>query len=208
MSIKNNKGQALIEILIGLSVGAILIGGATAAVVAILRSNLQSKNFQIASSLSRELTDDVKTVVEADWHSIYNLSKGSETQYYVAASGTILLILPGTTTTLAGGVTFTKFFSLENASRLAGGISTDPAATDDPSTQKITSHVQWSGAGQTPEVALVVYLTRWRNIISRQTDWSGGNGQAGPIIEFNNRFASSTGVDYSSSTGSIFIEGF
>lgn len=202
------RGQALIEILIGLAVGGILIGGATAAVVAILRSNMESKNFQTASSLSQELIDDAKTLAEADWHNVYNLSKGPGTQYYVAASGTVLAVFPGATTTLAGNVAYAKFFSIENVSRLAGDISVSPSAVDDPSTQKITSHVQWLSAGKTLEVPITVYLTRWRNAISRQTDWSGGSSQAEPIIEFGNQFASSTNIDYSSSSGSIIIQGF
>jgi len=199
----NNQGQALIEILIGLFVAGILITAATAAVVVTLRSNLESKNFQAASSLNQELIDDTKTVSEADWHNIYippGNNKGSNTQYYVAASGTILIILPGTATTTVGNIVYTKFFSIENTSRLNGGISTDLSAIDDPSTQKITSHVQWSSGGRTAEVVSTVYLTRWRNIVSRQTDWVGGSGQEGPVNEFNQRFTTSTGIYYSSSS--------
>ena len=206
--INNNKGQALIEILVGLSVGAILIGGATAAVVAILRSNLESKNFQAASSLSQELLDEAKTIAEAKWHDIYDLSKGSDTQYYIAASGTVFAVFDGTTTTLVGNITYTKFFSIENVSRLSDDISTDPGAINDPSTQKITSHIQWTSGGRTPDVSLVFYLTRWRNLISQQTDWSGGAGQTGPVSEFTDQFASSTSIDFSSSSGSIIIQGF
>ncbi|MDP3052843.1 MAG: prepilin-type N-terminal cleavage/methylation domain-containing protein [bacterium] len=208
MRIKNNKGQALIEILVGLAVGAILIGGATAAIVAILRSNLESKNFQAASSLSQELLDDAKTMAEADWHNIYNLSKGSGTQYYVAASGTVLAVFSGTTTTLVGNITYTKFFSIEDVGRDSSNTIVASGGTDDPSTQKITSHAQWPSAGKTSDVPLIVYLTRWRNIISQQTNWSGGVGQTEPVLEFSNQFASSTGIDYSSSTGSIIIQGF
>lgn len=208
MSIKNHKGQALIEILIGLFVAGILIGTATIAIVMVLRSNLESRNFQTASSLSQELMDGLKTVAEADWHSIYNLGKGVGTQYYVAASGTALAILPGTTTTVVANITYTKFFSIENVSRLNGTISTDPSAVDDPSTQKIINHIQWPSVGRTAEVAFGVYLTRWHNSISRQSDWSEGTGQEGPITEFNKKFSTSTGIDYTSSTGSIIIQGF
>lgn len=200
MSIKNNKGQALIEILIGLFVAGILISAATAAVMVTLRSNLESKNFQIASSLNQELMDSVKIVSEADWHYIYNLGKGSGTRYYIAASGTTLIILPNTTSTTVGNIVYTQFFSIENTSRLNGDISTDPAAVDDPSTQKIVSHVQWPSGGHTPEVVSTIYLTRWRNIISRQTDWTGGSDQEGPLNEFNQRFVTSTGIYYASSS--------
>jgi len=200
------RGQALIEILIGLFVAGILISAATAAVVVTLRSNLESKNFQAASSLNQELIDDVKVVAEADWHNIYGSvpiiirDKGPNTQYYVAASGTALIILPGTTSTTIGNIVYTKFFSIENTSRLNGDISTSPSAIDDPSTQKIVSHVQWRSGGRTSEVVSTVYLTRWRNIVSRQTDWAGGAGQEGPLNEFSQRFTTSTGIYYSSSS--------
>ena len=204
----NSRGQALIEILIGLFIAGILVSAATAAVVVALRSNLETKNFHTASALNQKLIDDVKTVAEADWHNIYNLTKGSDTQYLVAASGTVLVILPGATTTTVGNITYTQFFSIENVKRLNGSISDDPAAIDDSSTQKIISRVRWPSAGRTPEVISTVYLTRWRNLISRQTDWSGGSGQEGPISEFNQKFASSSGINYSSGTDSIIIQGF
>jgi len=199
----NKQGQALIEILIGLFVAGILISAATAAVVVTLRSNLESKNYQAASSLGQELMDDAKTVAEADWHNIYippGNNKGPNTKYFVAASGTALIILPGTATTTIGNIVFNKFFSIENTSRLNGNISTDSLALDDPSTQKITSYIQWLSGGRTAEVVSTVYLTRWRNIVSRQTDWIGGFGQEGPLNEFNQRFSTSTGIYFSSSS--------
>ena len=202
------KGQALIEILIGLAVAGTLIGAATTALVAILRSGLETKNFQIASSLGQELMDNVKTVAEADWHNIYNLSKGQNTQYRAMASGTASIIFSGVATSTVGNITYTKFFSIDNVKRLSGIISVDFLAVDDPSTQKIVSHIQWPSASRTAEAVLTVYLSRWRNLISRQTDWSGGSGQAGPVPELNKKFASSTDIDYSSSTGSIIIQGF
>ncbi|OGG42940.1 hypothetical protein A3G50_00165 [Candidatus Jorgensenbacteria bacterium RIFCSPLOWO2_12_FULL_42_11] len=204
----STTGQALVEILIGLAVAGTLIGAATTALVAILRSGLETKNFQIASSLGQELMDNVKTVAEADWRDIYDLSKGQNTQYYAMASGTASIIFSGVATSTVGNITYTKFFSVENVKRLSGIISVDFLAVDDPSTQKIVSHVQWPSAGRTAEAVLTVYLSRWRNSISRQTDWSGGSGQTGPVSELNKKFASSTGIDYSSSTGSIIIQGF
>lgn len=204
---KKKAGQALIEILIGLSIVGILVGAATAAVIVALRSNLESKNFQTASALSQKILDDVKTVAEADWHNIYNLNKGSSVHYYIAASGTALAVFPpGVTTTTVGNITYTRFFSIENVNRDDSGNIAASGGAEDPSTQKIVSHTQWPSAGKTSEAALTVYLTRWRNLISQQTDWSGGPGQEGPISEFNQKFASSTGIDYSSSTGSIIIQ--
>jgi len=203
-----NQGQALIEILIGLFIAGILISAATAAVVVALRSNLETKNFQTASALSQKLIDDVKTVAEADWHNIYNLTKGPDTQNFAAASGTALAIIPGTTTTAVGNITYTQFFSIENVNRDGAGNIVTSGGAEDSSTQKITSRVRWPSAGRTSEVVLTVYLTRWRNLISQQSDWSGGSGQEGPISEFNQKFSTSTGINFSTSTGSIIIQGF
>jgi type II secretory pathway pseudopilin PulG len=206
----NHQGQALIEVLIGLFIVGILVGAATTAVIVALRSNVESKNFQAASALSQKMLDDVKTVAEGDWHDIYNLTdknpSSPDNKYYLAASGTALAVFPGATTTIIGNITYTRFFSIEDVKRFNGSISSEPLAIDDPSTQKIVGHTQWLSAGQTSEAALTGYLTRWRNLISQQTDWSGGPGQEGPLSEFNQKFVSSTGIDFSSSTGSIIIQ--
>jgi type II secretory pathway pseudopilin PulG len=203
----NKKGQALIEVLVGLTIVGILVGTATVAVIVSLRSNLQNKNFQAASSLSQKMLDDIKTVAEGNWQNIYSLTKGSGNQYYIAASGTALAVFSGATTTIVGNFTYTQFFSVENVNRDANGNIAE-SGINDPSTQKIVSHSQWPNAGQTSEVALSVYLTRWRNLVSRQTGWSGGSGQDGPISEFNQKFSTSSNINFSSSTDSIKIQGF
>ncbi|MBI2591417.1 MAG: prepilin-type N-terminal cleavage/methylation domain-containing protein, partial [Candidatus Brennerbacteria bacterium] len=91
-----NNGQALVEILVGLSIGAILIGVLTGAVAVALKSNVQIKNFQAASSFAQELVDEIRIVSEAKWNDIYNLSpKGTSTNYFIIASGTNLAVIPG-----------------------------------------------------------------------------------------------------------------
>src|SRR3989304_6109207 len=63
-------GQSLIEILIGIAIGAILIGGAATTITLTLRSNVQNKNIQTASSLSQAILDKVTVYADADWHNI------------------------------------------------------------------------------------------------------------------------------------------
>ncbi|MCX7589930.1 MAG: hypothetical protein N2Z85_03280, partial [Patescibacteria group bacterium] len=50
---------------------------------------------------------------------------------------------------------------------------------------------------------LTTYITRSKNVILNQTDWSGGGGQTGPITSTNSMFATSTNIDFSTTTGSI-----
>ncbi len=107
---------------------------------------------------------------------------------------------------------FTRYFSIENTCRSATASSTidtspcDSGFFEDPSTQKVTAAVNWVTTQTIAELKLTEFLTRWKNEVFRQADWSGGAGQEGPISEPNNRFASSTGVDISSS-GLIKIQG-
>jgi len=113
---------------------------------------------------------------------------------------------------------FVRYFYVENVSRELCGVGdiTSEATTtcssgagsagaaNDPSTQKITVSISWPQGGL---VSKTEYLTRTRNNVFVQTDWSGGAGQEGPITSANNQFSSSTRVDYSTSTGSIRMQG-
>ncbi len=99
---------------------------------------------------------------------------------------------------------FTRYFYVENVCRtsdasssISGVAPCGGGSGDDPSTQKVTSVVQWvtgAGAGIT---TLSDYLTRWKNVIFLQNDWSGGPGASGPVTTPGNTFASSSDVNYS-----------
>lgn len=102
---------------------------------------------------------------------------------------------------------FTRFFNVENVNRLGDDIVTS-GGSDDPSTQKITSRVQWTAIDKTPEVKIATYLTRWRNFVFHQTDWSGGSGQDGPFTAPGAVFSTSTNTDYSGAPGSLKAQGF
>jgi len=220
----NVRGQSLVEILIAIAVGAILIGGVTTAIVPILKSNYETKNVQIANSLVQEYLDNLQSLAESNWQIIYNppAAKGPSSQFYLRATSTTYEILSGTTSTIIEGRTFTRYFSIENVNRNlcgAGDVTTDAITScssgpgsvgvaDDPSTQKITMTVSWQSGGSNPSVQKTQYLTRSRNKVFVQTNWSGGPGQEGPITSENNQFATSSNIDATSTPGSIKIQGF
>jgi len=219
--LKTTRGQSLVEIMIAVGIAAILLGGATAAIIPILRSNLETRNVQITNLLAQEYLDNLESLAESDWHLIYNppSSKGPSSQFYLRATTTTFEIISGTTSTVVEGRTFTRYFSIENVNRDlcgAGDITTNASTTctsgpgavgvtDDPSTQKITVSISWP---ENRSLSKIQYLTRSVNRVFRQTDWSGGPGQEGPITTENNLFTSSDGINYSSTTGSIKIQGF
>ncbi len=214
--LKTIKGQSLIEIIIAMAVGGLLIGAAVTTIVPMLRSNLETKNIQIATSLDQEYLDAIKNLAESNWFNIYSppSAKGPSSQFYLRATSTTYEIVSGTTSTVIEGRTFNQYFSIENVSRNfcgSGDITTTsttacssgPGAvgvSDDPSTQKITATVSWP---DNRSISRSQYLTRNRNKVFVQTDWSGGPNQEGPITLENNKFANSSNINYTTSAGSI-----
>ncbi|MDO8557463.1 MAG: LamG domain-containing protein [Candidatus Jorgensenbacteria bacterium] len=91
----NRVGQSLVEVLIGLSVGAIIIGGATIAISSVLRSNVGIERNQSASTIGQELIDKVNAWSGESWQNLYGLTKGTSTQYYLNASSSRLFVVQG-----------------------------------------------------------------------------------------------------------------
>ncbi len=95
IKLKAKDGQSLIEVLIGLAIGAILIGASTLGIVFILRSSTSTQNLQSGSQLTQELVDRMRSVADAAWQDLYGLTKGTSTAYFVAASGTKQIVIEG-----------------------------------------------------------------------------------------------------------------
>ena len=101
---------------------------------------------------------------------------------------------------------FTRYFYVENVNRDTGGDIVTSGGTEDPTTQKVTAVLQWDTSQGTQEFTFFEYMTRWRNRVFHQSDWSGGSGQDSVITVPNERFASSSGVD-TATPGQFRIEG-
>ncbi len=206
--LRKTSGQSLIEILVGIAVGVIIIGGVTATIAITLRSNVQNKNIQTATSLSQELLDKLTDFAGANWHKIDALS-GS---HYLQTAGTTFAATAGSDTTVLEGITFTRSFTIENVSR---DPTTDTiesvynAANNDPSTKKAVVLITWPVGPDTAQVSLNKFLTRSKNLIFHQTDWSGAAGQAGPFTVPNNGYDFKTAsVNTTGVPGSIKVVEF
>ncbi len=197
----------MIEILIGITVAGILISGAVLTITVSLRSNVQNKNIQSATSLGQELLDKTSVYTEGGWLNIYSLEK-SPTQYHLATSGPSFIASSGAEAIELDGISFTRYFVLENVNRNSDGNIVTSGGADDPSTQKITVVVSWPEGGDTPTTSFNKYLTRGHNLVFRQTDWSGGSGQTGPITAPNGRYDTATDIDDMGQPGSIKVQGF
>ncbi|MGC8775800.1 MAG: type IV pilus modification PilV family protein [Minisyncoccia bacterium] len=197
---KLNQGQSLIEILVALAVGIIFVLGTIIAVQMSLKTNKDSERIQTSAVLARELMDNIKIFAESDWHNIYNLATTSANHYYLNTTSSPFTVTSGEENITIGTTTYIRYFYVDDVYRDSNGKITLSGGTFDPSTKKITIGYKWSGAN---DRFLITYLTRSKNNIFNQTDWSGGGGQTGPITSTNNKFDTSTGIDFSTTTGSI-----
>lgn len=233
------KGQSLVEIIVAIAVAGVLIGGTTMLISVVLQESKQIKITNAADNLAQEYLDKLQSISEGDWHKIYCLPTVSNClvitdkekyAYYLNSSNNVtnsgvLVVNVGTqyasldlkeieTTGGTGLTKFYRYFIVENVNRGAdtSGDIVTTGGYDDPSTQKITAVVLRDNGAEV--IRKSQYLTRHRNIIFNQTDWSGGPGQTdfppinppekiGTII--NNRFDSivsnldpnNEGIDYS-----------
>jgi len=199
------SGQSLVEIIIGIGIAAIIIGGAAATIGLTLRSNVQTKNVQIGTGFAQELLNQLTDFTGANWHNLYSLNR-APSQYHLTSSGGTLVSASGQQSLPpVEGIAYSRYFTVESVSRDASGNveSVYNSANDDPSTQKAVVTVSWPVGPDTQTVVLHKILTRSRNLLFHQTDWSGGGGQPGPITAVNNRYDAGAGVLINSPVGSI-----
>lgn len=95
IDIKSEGGQLLIEILISLLVGGMFILGATIGVVSIVRYSFETRGNQAASSFAYDTINAIENIADNDWHSIFNLSKGQASHYFLVPKATSSIIAAG-----------------------------------------------------------------------------------------------------------------
>ncbi len=205
------SGQSLVEILIAVAIGVILIGGAVAIIAPTLKISAETNESKIGASLGRELFEKLRVVAQADWHNIDGLATGTVNIFYVSSTGTIFNIIPGFEEIVVATTTYTRFFYIEDACRdvITNNVSGTPPCVgfleDDPATKKATVVYRWPMSATN---TFATIFTRNRTRIFRQTDWSGGAYQLGPVTSSFLGFATSSNLNFSSSAGSVFINEF
>ncbi|MEK7506322.1 MAG: LamG domain-containing protein [Patescibacteria group bacterium] len=103
--LRDESGQSLMEIIVSLSIGAVLIGTASFGIAFMLRSTSTNQNLGTASQVTQGLLNNVQTFANSEWQNIYGLSKGSSNQYFLVASGTSYFAVAGREGLLSNDVT-------------------------------------------------------------------------------------------------------
>lgn len=172
---KQNKGALLLELLVVISLLAIILTVGANGVFLSMRSNKVSGERDVASGLASESIEAVRATTEEDWQNIYGLTKSSG-HYYPAQSSGKWILTSGDGTVTLNGIDYTRYVTIDNVSRDATTRNVQDTYSntdDDPSTQKVTATVSWTGG---VPVVMSEYFFRWKNMICNQTDWSGGVG--------------------------------
>lgn len=171
---KKNAGSLLFELLIVISLLAVILSVGANAVYLSLRSNQISGERDIAGALASESLEAVRAVTEENWHNIYSLTKN--THYYPSEQAGKWILNAGDENVNINNIIFTRYVTIENVSRdnLSRNIlNSYDSYGDDPSTQKVTVTVTWPGGNP---IIISEYFFRWKNKICNQSDWSAGQG--------------------------------
>ncbi|OGI63102.1 hypothetical protein A2818_01665 [Candidatus Nomurabacteria bacterium RIFCSPHIGHO2_01_FULL_40_12] len=173
--IKTQKGALLLELLIVISLVAVILSVGTNAVFLSLRSNKIGGERDVANALASEVLEAVRAATEENWQNIYGLIKSSQ-HYQIATSSGKWVLNTGDEAISLNGIDYTRYVTIDNVSRDDTTRSVQNSyvsADDDPGTQKVTVTVSWSDGNP---VVLYEYFFRWKNKVCNQTSWTGGVG--------------------------------
>lgn len=206
MKINSIRGQSLVEILIAVGISATLIGSVVSTYVVSLNSNANARLSAIGTELAQETFDNVKAISEAEWNTIYGVTKGSP--YHLSLGAQTFTLDPGSEDISVDDVTYTRSLTVDNTLRGGGGDIVSVGGTDDPSTQRVTVTVSWLGTGSQRQTKMSGYISRTKNISIRLTNWDAGPGNAGPFVSQTTGYSESDNVDYSTLPGVIKLLNF
>lgn len=197
-------GQSLLEVIIALAVGTITILAAITALSLVLRIGSQDILLQKATFLEQNTIDNLTVTVERDWQQIANTTEGQNYRLATTSSQGLFTISAGTNIITIEEVAYMTFFRVSSVTRDSSGKLASGA--NDPSTKKVDVFVTWLFRGETATSTVIKYVTRTRNSVFRQTDWSGGASSTDPVsVKSNNLFYEALNVDFGSEPGSIKI---
>lgn len=202
----SEKGQSLMDILVGTAIGVILIFAAVSAIAPALKTGTQAASTQTAAWLASGLLDNVKAWTDADWHNILGVATGTTNKYFLITSSSPYVATSGIESIMVSSTVYSRYFYVSDVFRVSSGSITTSGGSYDPSTKQVTVVSGWT-AGTTSTVS--EYLTRNRENVYNQTDWTSGTttDPNAVVSSVNYQFASSTNINFGGTPGSIIVTG-
>ena len=205
LRLRSAGGQALMELLVSLGVGTLILGSVAGITAVILQTNSEIRKMKTATDLAQELIDNVRIYADSNWKTAYELEKGAGNQYYIDISGAYAATA-GSENVTVDEVIYNRYFYLDDVSRADSDNSiVDAGGTNDPATQKITVMITWDGNSE--GLVFNEYLSRYRNFVIHQSDWSGGYTADSPLSIAGDIFSTSTAAEVGTE-GEMKIEGY
>jgi type II secretory pathway pseudopilin PulG len=210
--LKTQNGSLLLELLIVISLIAIIVSVSANATFLSMKSNKASGNRDNASALASETLEATRSVIEEDWQNIYGLTKSTQHYYptstYVAGKWSLRpTVIPTDEQVVINGVTYTRYLTVDNVSRDSTTRNIQniySSADDDPSTQKVTVIVSWP-AGET--VTISEYFFRWKNKVCGQPGWTTQDANNTLVgCAGTSYYTKDTGIDLTTTPGSIQLK--
>lgn len=125
---RSRHGQSLMELLIGMALGALFIIGSAVIIVPSLQTNKQVASVQIQAQLADELLNNVKSWGTGNWNNLSALATGTANPYYLNTSSSPFTIgSPATTSTAT--IAFVQSTSTPNYLGVSSPSLTFPANT-------------------------------------------------------------------------------
>lgn len=209
------RGALLIELLMALSILAIILSLAAQSMFVSLQSEKTARDRDAAVGLLAETLEAVRAVSDERWRDLYDLTKGSQ-HYYTLQSDAKWSIAIGDEAVTVSDTQYSRYFVIEDVNRCADigpdgayGIASSTACTpannylDDPGTQKVTAVVSW---GEGSFISASEYLFRWRNSVCKQTDWSGLYNSGNTVLSCGTGRFDTVDSSISTSTGTLKLE--
>ena len=201
---RGNSGQALVEVIIAATVIIVVAVAISQTISTTLQSISSAKAQLTAVFLSRGDVEATRAVVREDWYNISTLTT-STGMYVPTVSGSKWVLSNGSTTVTLNGIVYSHWVTFSEVYRSTSTSDvTSTAGYYDPSTIKVTTNVTWTDLlGRAGTFSQVEYLSRYINDTYPQTDWSGGS--VGESVEsvVTTTFATSTGLNTTSTAGSL-----
>lgn len=199
---KKESGQALIEILVAVVIAGIIIGGVAMTIGSSLSTGKKARYVTAATNIAQENIEAVKLLGASSWIDLYCPpvgtcpgSKTSSNHYKMVFADSAWQMELGEATSTVENVLYTYYFYIDNVYRNDNGDIVESGGDEDPSTQKITIIVSWSGA---EDFSISEYLMRTTSAYLKDFNWLDGSTDDEP-------YTSSSG-NYSTTSGDVIID--
>ena len=103
-SARRLSGQALLEIIIGMSIGAFFITAAAVSIAAIIISSARARNIENAIYYSSELVEKVQSSANGNWRVLDDISRGSSNTYWLNYEGSSFIPVAGSESVIEGNI--------------------------------------------------------------------------------------------------------